>query len=78
MSVSSKRHPADIFGCYRQLASERQKQAMAKWNYRVVEPLGRPEHFIAEVLYEGDKLSWVDDSRDCVRWDRYDDLKPSG
>ena len=43
---------AGIVGCYRQFAFERQNQAMANWNYRVVEPPGRPEHFIAEVLYE--------------------------
>lgn len=33
------------------------------------------EFFIAEVYYDGDRVSWVDDSRNALRWDRYDDLK---
>lgn len=45
------------------------------WDYRVVRSLDRNEYFIAEVYYDGDKVSWVDDSRNALRWDRYDDLK---
>lgn len=33
------------------------------------------EYFIAEVYYDGPKLSWVDDSRGTLRWERYDDLR---
>ncbi|KUI24891.1 hypothetical protein SAMN04489835_1323 [Mycolicibacterium rutilum] len=32
------------------------------------------EYFIAEVYYAGDKLGWVDGSRDLLRWERYQDL----
>ncbi|MCV7301315.1 hypothetical protein H7J93_16975 [Mycobacterium barrassiae] len=32
------------------------------------------EYFIAEVYYDGDKLGWVDGSRNFLRWERYDDL----
>lgn len=32
------------------------------------------EYFIAEVYYDGDRLSWADDSSDCRRWDNFDDL----
>lgn len=45
------------------------------WDYRVVRSLDRSEYFIAEVYYDGDKVSWIDDSRNALRWDRYDDLK---
>ncbi|WP_185975896.1 hypothetical protein [Mycolicibacterium sp. 018/SC-01/001] len=45
------------------------------WDYRVVRSLDCSEYFIAEVYYDGDKVSWVDDSRNALRWDRYDDLK---
>lgn len=45
------------------------------WDYRVVRSLDRGEYFIAEVYYDGDKVSWVEDSRNALRWDRYDDLK---
>ena len=48
---------------------------MSQWNYRVVRSFDETEFFIAEVYYDEGKLSWVDDSRDCLRWDRYDDLK---
>ncbi|MFW0153632.1 hypothetical protein ACNUDN_28065 [Mycobacterium sp. smrl_JER01] len=33
------------------------------------------EYFIAEVYHDGDRLSWVDDSRDCLRWADYERLK---
>jgi len=46
-----------------------------RWEYRVVRSLDGTEFFIAEVYYDGDRLSWVDDSRNALRWDRYDDLK---
>lgn len=46
-----------------------------RWDYRVVRSLDGSEFFIAEVYYDGDKVSWVDDSRNALRWDRYDDLK---
>ncbi|MFL0295274.1 hypothetical protein ACJH6J_30305 [Mycobacterium sp. SMC-18] len=48
---------------------------MNAWNYRVVQSLDKSEYFVAEVYYDGDALSWVDNSRDCLRWDNYDDLK---
>lgn len=48
---------------------------MSHWNYRVVQSFNQEEYFIAEVYYDDGKLSWVDDSRDCLRWDRYEDLK---
>jgi hypothetical protein len=48
---------------------------MSTWNYRVLQSLDGTGYFIAEVYYDGDKLSWVDDSRDCLRWDNFDDLK---
>lgn len=48
---------------------------MSTWNYRVVQSLDRTEYFIAEVYYDGDRLSWVDDSPDCLRWSRFDDLR---
>lgn len=48
---------------------------MSRWDYRVVRSLDGTEFFIAEVYYDGDKVSWVDDSRNALRWDRYDDLK---
>lgn len=48
---------------------------MSGWNYRVVQSFDRSEYFIAEVYYNGDELSWVDDSRDCLRWSGYDDLR---
>lgn len=47
---------------------------MSAWNYRVVQSLDGSEHFVAEVYYDGDKLSWID-SRDCLRWNSYDELK---
>ncbi|OBB58514.1 hypothetical protein A5757_16125 [Mycobacterium sp. 852013-51886_SCH5428379] len=53
----------------------RQNDPMSTWNYRVVQSADGAEYFIAEVYYDGDRLSWVDDSRDCLRWDKYDDLK---
>jgi hypothetical protein len=40
-----------------------------------VQLLDQTEYFIAEVYYDDGKLSWADDSRDCFRRDRYDDLK---
>lgn len=41
----------------------------------VVGPLqDQTEYFIAEVYYDGDRLSWADDSSDCRRWDNFDDL----
>lgn len=48
---------------------------MSTWNYRVVQSPDENEYFIAEVYYDGDALSWGDDSRDCLRWDNYEDLK---
>lgn len=46
------------------------------WDYRVITSGDGIEYFIAEVYYgEGGKLGWVDDSRDCLRWDSYDHLK---
>lgn len=45
------------------------------WNYRVVQSADGSEYFIAEVYYGGDKLGWVDATRDCLRWERYDDLR---
>ena len=48
----------------------RENRAVSQWNYRVVQSLDRTEYFIAEVYYDDGKLSWVDDSRDCLRWDR--------
>lgn len=48
---------------------------MSRWDYRVVRSRDRTEYFIAEVYYDGDSMSWVDDSRNALRWDRYDDLK---
>lgn len=53
----------------------RQNEPMSAWNYRVVQSADRAEYFIAEVYYDGDRLSWVDDSRDCLRWSEYDELK---
>ncbi|UUO02067.1 hypothetical protein M4D79_28380 [Mycolicibacterium novocastrense] len=44
------------------------------WNYRVVQSADGSEYFIAEVYYAGDKLGWVDGSRDLLRWERYQDL----
>lgn len=41
----------------------------------MVRSLDRSEYFIAELCYDGDEVSWVDDSRTTLRWDRYDDLK---
>lgn len=49
--------------------------AMNRWDYRVVRSLDQSEYFIAEVYYIGDKLGWVGDPQNCLRWDRYDDLK---
>lgn len=50
--------------------------AVSHWNYRVVESRDQTEYFIAEVYYADDgHLGWADDSRDCLRWDNYDDLK---
>lgn len=46
----------------------------AGWNYRVVQSADGSEYFIAEVYYDGDKLGWVDGSRNFLRWERYDDL----
>lgn len=48
---------------------------ISHWDYRVVRSQDRTEYFIAEVYYDGDKLSWVDDPRNALRWDRYEDLK---
>lgn len=48
---------------------------MSTWNYRVVQSADGAEYFIAEVYYDGDGLSWVDDSRDCLRWPEYEHLK---
>lgn len=48
---------------------------MSTWNYRVVQSADGAEYFIAEVYYDGDGLSWVDHSRDCLRWAEYEHLK---
>ncbi|MCK0175902.1 hypothetical protein [Mycolicibacterium sp. F2034L] len=48
---------------------------MSTWNYRVVRSADGAEYFIAEVYYDGDRLSWVDDSRNCLRWAKYEHLK---
>ncbi len=40
---------------------------MSTGNHRVVQSADPTEYFIAEAYYNGDKLSWVDDSRDCLR-----------
>lgn len=53
----------------------RQNDPMSTWNYRVVQSADGAEYFIAEVYYDGDRLSWVDDSRDCLRWAEYEHLK---
>lgn len=53
----------------------RQTDLMSTWNYRVVQSDDDGQYFIAEVYYDGDAMSWVDDSRDCLRWSDYDDLK---
>lgn len=45
------------------------------WNYRVVQSSDGTEYFIAEVYYDGDALSWVDRTSDCLRWDRFENLK---
>ncbi|MBV5242334.1 hypothetical protein KUF57_02140 [Mycolicibacterium sp. PAM1] len=45
-----------------------------RWDYRVVRSLDGTEFLIAEVYYDGDKVSWVD-SRNALRWDCYDHLK---
>lgn len=45
------------------------------WNYRVVQSSDGTEYFIAELYYDGDALSWVDGTGDCLRWGRFDDLK---
>jgi hypothetical protein len=41
----------------------------------VVRSFDQSEYFIAEVYYDGDKVSWVNDSRNALRWDRYEDLR---
>ncbi|KUH67538.1 hypothetical protein AU184_25800 [Mycolicibacterium novocastrense] len=51
------------------------RASLANWNYRVVQSADESEYFIAEVYYDGDKLGWVDKSRDCLRWGRYNDLR---
>ena len=48
--------------------------SVGHWNYRVVQSADGSEYFIAEVYYAGDKLGWVDGSRDLLRWERYQDL----
>jgi hypothetical protein len=51
---------------------------VSHWNYRVVQSADQTEYFIAEVYYDGDGAKgWVDDSREFLRWDDYDDLKGS-
>lgn len=45
------------------------------WDYRVVRSVDRSEYFIAEVYCDGGRVGWVEDSRNLLRWDRYDDLK---
>ena len=40
-----------------------------------VRSLDQNEYFLAEVYYTGDKLGSVGDPRNCLRWDRFDDLE---
>lgn len=54
--------------------SKSDNASVAGWNYRVVQTADESEYFIAEVYYDGDKLGWVDGSRDLLRWERYHDL----
>lgn len=56
-------------------ATTRQNDPMSSWDYRVVQSADGAEYFIAEVHYDGDRLSWVDDSRDILRWAEYQHLK---
>ena len=49
----------------------RQNDQMSTWNCRVVQSANGTEYFVAEVHYDaGERLSRVDDSRDCLRWDK--------
>lgn len=56
-------------------ANGRRGQPASTWNYRVVQSSDGTEYFIAEVYYDGNVLSWVDGTGDCLRWDRHNDLK---
>lgn len=56
------------------IESKSANASAAGWNYRVVQSADGSEYFIAEVYYDGDKLGWVDGSRNFLRWERYDDL----
>lgn len=56
-------------------ATTRQNVPMSTWNYRVVQSADGAEYFIAEVYYDGDRLSWINDSRDFLRWGEYEHLK---
>lgn len=53
----------------------RQTDPMSTWNFRVVQSADDGEYFIAEVYYDGSAMSWVENSRDCLRWTDYADLK---
>jgi hypothetical protein len=57
------------------VVSGREKEVYGTWNYRLVQSLDGTEYFIAEVYYDGDRLSWADATRASLRWDSYDELK---
>ena len=53
----------------------RHTEPMSTWNYRVLRSADDVQYFIAEVYYDADSMSWADNSRHCLRWADYDDLK---
>jgi hypothetical protein len=48
---------------------------MSRWDYRMVQSSDGSDSIIAEVYYGRTGLRWVNDSRQCLRWNTYEDLK---